>query len=380
VHRTARPLIAAAAAAVIAFAAPTAASAARAAGTTVTPGWRVVASYQNSPIVEMASGGPKSTWAVELCGGPCSVDRLVLRHWNGKTWQAVPQPADSAKTGTQPPQLAVPPGSKDVFAFYDEYRNVAHPSVTEWTGASWTARSYFTPNSTNLSFAAASPGNVWAFGIPYPATASPAVHFNGKTWAAAPSPGVNAWYAAATSAADIWALGQQVGNANSWSTARWNGRKWTAVPLPSAPKAAHQVVSDFQGLAVGSKNDVWTTGFAELVTSTFWMLHWNGRKWSALKVPYAIDSMDYLPPSLISADGHGGVWLDATAKNGTEYLFHGTPQGRWQRFTLPTLKGAGPVSLNGLTLLPGTTTVYAYGATKATKIKPAAGLILEYTA
>jgi hypothetical protein len=87
----------------------------------------------------------------------------------------------------------------------------------------------------------------------------------------------------------------------------WNGKTWTAVPFPSAPKAAHQVISDFRGLAVGSKNDVWTTGFAELVTSTFWMLHWNGKKWSELRVPYAIDSMDYLPRYLISADGHGGV-------------------------------------------------------------------------
>jgi hypothetical protein len=126
------------------LAVPAQAGATRSAAASATPSWRIVATYPKSTIVGMAAGSAGNVWAVESCASPCSRDRLVLRRWNGTTWQAESQPADNTKTGSGWPVLAIPPGSQDVFAFYDEYRNVARPSVVEWTGTSWAARTFFT--------------------------------------------------------------------------------------------------------------------------------------------------------------------------------------------------------------------------------------------
>lgn len=102
-------------------------------------GWRIVASFPvGTSVDKLAASGPDSAWAVEPCRNPCKGGNgVILRHWNGKSWQAQPQPAMAKHTGDAEPGLAIAPGSKDVWGVYDLYDGKVHGSAVEWTGKSW---------------------------------------------------------------------------------------------------------------------------------------------------------------------------------------------------------------------------------------------------
>ena len=92
--------------------------------------------------------------------------------------------------------------------------------------------------------------------------------------------------AAAFGASDVWAFGEALlpkgwsGLANGPSYAEhFNGRRWTRVKLPGVPLIVQPVAS----------SDIWAYGptnrTAEAANQQFIAMHWNGRRWSTLQVP-----------------------------------------------------------------------------------------------
>ena len=141
--------------------------------------------------------------------------------------------------------------------------------------------------------------DAWAVGV-NDATPSGALlmNWNGRAWrkVAAPASSASDTLAAvaASGASDVWAVG------TATSTGRlavqrtlvlhWTGRRWLAVPSPSPGKAGNYL----DAVTAVSPSDAWAVGNYCPTTSSCGgsallghplMLHWNGRRWSLVRLP-----------------------------------------------------------------------------------------------
>jgi hypothetical protein len=351
-------------------------------GTSPAPGWRIVASYPaGSSIDSVAASGQNSAWAVERCAKPCqSGDGLILLHWNGKAWQPQPQPASAKHTGDDEPQFAITPGSPLVWAFYNIYNGKLRSTAVEWTGKSWAAPTLFPAGVSIQAAVAPSPSAVWALGHSDDLMNPRTLRYNGKAWQAAPSPGFSVGSADASAAAGIWAVGI-ADEGPGFAISHWNGTRWVSqkLPAPSGPGATAA-----QGaLVVSGPDNVWAFGYFAFTGAgtTDWLVHWNGKAWSNVKVPYPLNSSIM---ARLGADARGGAWFAATAANSSrEYLYHVSASGHWLRTPVPALPGTTDTEISGFAPIPGSTSVYAYGQVTISSPKSpldfyTKGVILKY--
>lgn len=344
-------------------------------------GWRIVAAFpKQSSIDELAASGPASAWAVESCRKPCaSGNGVILRHWNGKTWQAEPQPANARHAGNGGPLLAAAPESPYVWAVYDEYDHKTRASAAEWTGTSWAHPTVFHVGTNFQGLAAVSPSGLWAFGSSAEFGPTYVARYNGKSWSQAPSPGpaFGPWTAVARSASDIWAQALP-SEGNTLAVSHWNGTRWVKQPVLPAPRGAQGAYGGLSGdLAVSGPDNVWSYGYFAFKTGStaYWLQHWNGKAWSNVRVPYALSPTYIAGP--LGPDGHGGAWLAAIPPSTTrEYLYHVSAAGQWTRVAIPTVKGGNGTEISGFAAIPGTSSVYAYG--RVTGAGSERGVILKY--
>ncbi len=143
----------------------------------------------------------------------------------------------------------------------------------------------------------------WAVGEQRASTTSAIVnqmlHWNGSSWrnVKVPNPGGTA--TAATSALDevrctsgrnCWAVGFYTkGSATLDQALHWNGHRWYAVRTP-APAGTHSDALNYLfGVTCVSAANCWAVGEFGHATGSGLMLnqvlHWNGAKWSRLRVP-----------------------------------------------------------------------------------------------
>lgn len=378
-NRTSRLLAAAIGAAAIASAsavavtaanaaqAPRTARAAEGSGTGPAPHWRIVAAFpKQSSVNDLAASGQASAWAEQSCRKPCaSGTGVILRHWNGKTWQAMPLPANAKHAGDAEPLIATSPGSPVVWAAYNIYDHKTRASVAEWTGKSWAHPTVFGVGVNFQTLAAAGPSDLWAFGSSAEFGPVHVARFTGKSWAKAPSPGpaFGPWTAVARSASDIWAQSNPA-QGRTLQVSHWNGTRWVRQAVPPAPKGSSGSYGGLRGdLAVSGKDNVWSFGYFGFKpgSSVYWLQHWNGKAWSNVRVPYPLSPTYIAGP--LGPDGHGGAWL-AAIPPGTvgQYLYHVTAAGQWTRMPVPTLSGATRTDISGFAAIPGTASVYAYGS------------------
>jgi hypothetical protein len=142
--------------------------------------------------------------------------------------------------------------------------------------------------------AASSPTDVWAVGdyLPDAAGANPdatltlAEHWDGKSWSVVPTPNagpnVNAFYGAAASQGQAWAVGERLNAAyeDRALVESWNGSAWSidAVPQPGAQRDM------LFGASATSPSDVWVVGTQQASGGGFETLaeHWDGTSWSVV--------------------------------------------------------------------------------------------------
>ncbi len=97
-----------------------------------------------------------------------------------------------------------------------------------------------------------------------------------KSWA-----GSSLWAAAATSAANAWAVGETQNSSGLLVSLvyRWNGSNWRVVPSPAAADGSRL---RFEGVTTNSATNVWAVGYADTTLNLYaYLARWNGSVWSA---------------------------------------------------------------------------------------------------
>jgi hypothetical protein len=161
------------------------------------------------------------------------------------------------------------------------------PIVRHWNGDTWDTVASAPFNGRFNGIDAVSADDIWAVGDTMPRDADPdggglTAHWDGETWSFA---SFDASFAAvaAVSGADVWAVGSEpVGTTTAPVASHWDGRRWTATPIP--------VTGDgyLSAVAAVAQNDVWAVGATigtPVPVQTPLALHWDGHSWQEVTLP-----------------------------------------------------------------------------------------------
>jgi hypothetical protein len=270
----------------------------------------------------LSAAGASSAWASGDCG---------LLGWNGRAWRLVGFPMPAASLQPQPGDVAAvsPDNAWLLGSTYNVKQNAGGGFVDRWNGRRW--QRVTLPASLGLggnygldAIAAKGPGDVWIAGTAFsgspksPRTKVILLHWDGRTWRRLPSPsGLGATIfvvgARILSATDAWVVGwDKVAPALSQPrhplALHWNGRRWTATRVPAGRGELYSVAqAGGQLLAVGDTFSPDQTSFALDI------LRWTGRAWVHGAVPASG------PGSLvgIAAIPGGGVWVTGSTGDNT---------------------------------------------------------------
>jgi len=312
-----------------------------------TPTWKIVKRIPNGNFSVVITVGKSSGWAFDNGFASGSVPTAWRR--SGSSWTRVPFPGKSNETVVA--AAAISPA--DVWAFTD---GLSSPSrALRWNGRSWTVQRSFSQQIGGQ--AVIGPGDVWVFGQPsFPGAGFGAWHYNGRSWSHVAS-GHGLEGGSGLSANDVWAF-------DGADVAHWNGSTWSRTSVAALLPAKQQLNSPgVTGVFAQSKNSVYAigTGGAEDEGGPQVILHWNGHRWS--KVAGGSFGLGDQPEQQISPDGHGGLWLPMPGIDGQKsYLLHYSA-GHLTPVALPG--GPSRISLYGVALIPGTSSLLAGGFTHA---------------
>jgi hypothetical protein len=154
---------------------------------------------------------------------------------------------------------------------------------------------------------------------------------------------------AAPAPGNIWALGTAVGAFANTDLAHWTGSRWIVIPLPTAPSGEY-----FYGNWVNWDNARGAWVVASLLPGrAVLLLHWTGSRWIKVKYPYKTFGL-----GPFAHDGHGGFWIASQSCGSCFYtdMIHYSPARGWSK-PVPI----GPVVIEAMRLIPGTTSVLAAG-------------------
>ena len=344
----------------------------------------------NSTVTALAATGANDAWVAGTVCANASCDRntLLVRRWNGKAWTVIPVPKADVNSNSLVGATAVAATSAAsawVLSLSGAGTQAISTILMHWTGKSWGA----TANLPGEVIAAVAPGvrDAWAFGVGKASSigSAYAAHYNGTKWSQVRVPVVGVG-GSATSASDIWAIGFPTSVSTTTRQAfgimHYNGKAWRRTPVPSLRLASSQVAIATAITAVSPTN-VWADGQIMTTSSPgnpaakLFLLHWNGRKWAVIKVPYA-----GFPQGPLAQDGHGGVWMSLMPLgNGIvngEILHYGN--GTWSRVAAPR-QASESLQPAALAWIPGTRSVWGIGSEIPTGSAAAApSVILKYGA
>ena len=150
------------------------------------------------------------------------------------------------------------------------------------------------PNYNTLFGVAAARGQAWGVGVAtdrrYRAH-SLIDAWNGTAWHIAATPKLETqrdilFSAAAVSARNVWAVGEQQGQNGKFGTLieHWDGQRWSVIPSPDPGSSGNTLF----GVAAAGPRNVWAVGQRNNRNSdTPLVEHWDGHAWTAVGVPSA---------------------------------------------------------------------------------------------
>ena len=131
-----------------------------------TPGWRIAATLPaNATFNDLTATGAGSAWAAgTVCANAsCSKNTLLVRHWNGKTWTAVPVPKAYVNSSAELGGSAAAAASGNAWIMNSVAAGAGDATaVLHWTGRGWGATAKLPAFVT--SAVATSATNAWALG------------------------------------------------------------------------------------------------------------------------------------------------------------------------------------------------------------------------
>jgi hypothetical protein len=229
-------------------------------------------------------------------------------------------------------------------------------TVLRWNGSYWSAasRGGWQPGTRFTGITAVSRSDVWVFGTAghrYPGAGT--WHLSGSAWTRVRGVAAGIFQASKAGPAEIWA----VGNAGAPGNAlfRFGGGSWRRV------RPASLAGFRYSRVLAGGARDVWVAGS---VAGTPRLGHYNGRRWSLLRMPGTTVA------SGLCRDGRRGLWVIANAGSGPSGVLDRSAAGTWR--TVPVSSHAADKVL-ACSLLAGTQRTWGAGQAEAPRGTAAAG-------
>ncbi len=234
--------------------------------------WQVVASptitsFGEAIFLDVAALSADDVWAVGAYNHEVVNSRALIAHWDGISWQLVPQPF----TGWGRLDGVAAYASNDVWAVGWGLIGGLYQGLTlHWDGNQWQQIANPSPtNSVLSSIVTIAANDVWAVGSTNAdeRTQTLVEHWNGTAWQIMPSLNVGLYRNALTSITavsptDIWVVGFQTSQANTdqpqpliW---HWDGSQWryTYTNLTSVYEQM------LLGVAPTGDGAAWTVGYS----------------------------------------------------------------------------------------------------------------------
>jgi hypothetical protein len=329
------------------------------------PHWRVfktiaVKDTVLNAVVALPGG---TAWA----GGQSSGARPLLYHFAGGRWHLV---RVAGQVGTSVQDIAGT-SSTNGWATIANADAVARLSSRGWSITSFGP----TPVSKVCCVVTTSHRNTWVFTSDLASSKGVAHHYNGSAWTTTrlPAAAVNASGsepASASSARNVWTWAFNA-TSGRYETMRFNGSRWQIFGLPAHLVPAGQQVLPQSMLAVSATNvwaTVYTTGLG--VAGPVILLHWQGHGWAKAAGP--LPSGALVGP--VAKDGLGGIWLGAVSQGSAPEILH-YRNGTWTTYQVPA-STAGVISLTGLSLIPGTRSLWGTGLLSRTSLGHTNGAVI----
>jgi hypothetical protein len=191
---------------------------------------RPAAAFYSAPggLTGVAAASASNAWAVGFAGSGSSPKVLML-HWNGKTWSRVTSPG--VLTGAGQLNAITVVNAKDAWAvgFTGGFTNTSRRTLLlHWNGSAWRPVTRQAPIAGFLNAVTATASGGWAVGgvpnghnFPRPL----AMRLTGTTWSRVAVPDVlEVTGVADTGTNSAWATGNTEQQSD---LAHWNGHKWT---------------------------------------------------------------------------------------------------------------------------------------------------------
>lgn len=292
-------------------------------------------------------------WAV---GSPMRGGAMpLIEHWNGQVWARVPSPTPSRISPQGAVSLAGVAGvsSDDVWAvgqYLSESPTVSNGLIEHWDGTAW--KDMAVPqvrgsqgSSGLLGVAATSANDVWAVGFYYDGTAqrSLALHWDGHTWQAMPTPKLgefaNLWGVSATSDSNAWAVGQYKDNSEIATLAlHWDGSTWKQIETPAIGSGP-----ELRAVTAIAEDDVWAVGsYSDTKQVLTLALHWDGSTWQRVVTPSPARGVAGALTRLtgVTAASEDNVWASGTLEYSRtkDVVLHWDGHA-WSRIAVPVPRG-----------------------------------------
>ncbi len=315
--------------------------------------------------------------------------QTLIEHWDGTSWSVVPSPNVGSGNNFLDGVAAL--SAKNVWAvgsYYLQNQGPARTLIEHWDGTSWSIVPSPNVGTSDNALKAITriPGTsqLWAVGFyatPLQGNQKALIErWNGTSWSIVPSPKTGTPQSpllgvTAIDASNAWAVGGQGGSYFQTLIEHWDGTGWSIVPsLNSDDNDFLNAVTRIPGT-----DQIWATGYVSPrngyeKTQTE---HWNGGSWSIVASPNAGSFNNVL--GAVAAISARNVWAVGNYdgnNGGTPALIEHWDGMSWSVVTSPILSGSSGNLLASITRVPGTTQLWAVGAT--TGINPSQTLIEFY--
>jgi hypothetical protein len=318
------------------------------------PVWKIQKKTGDVHFYQVKAVGEGDTWFFgdQYNSAPSGLDFGTAYHWDGRKTVKVPLPRQFRNGSIYDADFAAPDDGWLVGSTHDRFRLI----VAHWDGKTWKLVRDRLPDYNpgyrdEPSVTALGSGRVLVTGIvkrDKPRT----VTFDGKTW----SEGTDTLHLRDFS--QQYALSHEAGGRPGLR--RWDGTHWNKVTVGALPKHSKSHPVDFQVLHVASHDNIWVVARRALEEGTAtYVLHWDGRTWKRERAPLP---SPHAWIEQIVPDGRGGFW--ASGDDGSGYfedptgepvLYHRLPSGKWTKIKL---KG---MEFSDMAAVPGTTSLWAVG-------------------
>ncbi len=234
----------------------------------------------------------KDAWAVGYTGDPGGTTRSLLLHWNGKAWSQVATPAP-VKNGVLNAVTATASGGWAV-GYYISGGEAAidyKPLIFRLSGTKWTTVNSKLGAGVGLTGVAATGKTTWATGDEIGMITGALAEWNGSKWSWDNSfPVAGPYHSLADIAANSKGLAFAVGsNGNLPETPalsmEWTGKAWKKVTV-DAP-----VGSSLNSVTFAPGGTAWASG---AVGEQGLIMRWNGKAWvSVLKPDSSVEALSF---------------------------------------------------------------------------------------